>query len=66
MIVGHCAIQLGAWDAINPTAKPLQAPKNLHPMLPETVKLTKKTWMVMHFLCALQYKVTGKFQRSKF
>ena len=27
------------------------------------LKLIQNTWMVMHFSCALQYKVTGKFQK---
>ena len=54
--------------------KPLEAPKNLHLTVPKTaskidqylklgLKLTKNTWMVMQFSCALQYKVTGKFQK---
>ena len=45
-------------------AKPLAAPKNLHLTVPKTgSKLTKNTWMAMHFACELQYKVTGNFQK---
>ena len=48
-------------------ARPLEAPKNLHLMVPEPGSNTAQQYVDVYafFSCALQYKVTGKSQRSK-
>ena len=81
MTVGHCAIHLGGWGALQAPqqfngrvlvevrgARPLEAPKNLHLAVPESGSNIAQQYVdgvIFIFSCAFQYKVTGKSQRSK-
>ena len=50
-----------------PGARPLEAPKNLHPTVPKSGSNIAQQYVDAYafFSCPLQYKVTGKSQKSK-